>query len=62
MLIDDYRSIASRMQQIIIEEGRAKCPACKNVGWYLYGDCEGEIYYTECDTCHNPLKSKPPSL
>lgn len=61
MLVDDHKYIALRIRQIAIEEGRGICPTCKSEGWHEYSDPEGAIYFTECDTCKNPLKRKPPT-
>ena len=60
-ICEDYKAIADRLRIIPIEEGRLRCPTCKSAGWHQYCDEEGAIYWTECDTCKNPLKSKPPT-
>ena len=60
-IVEDYQAIATRWRRIAIEEGRIICPTCKNAGWHEYCDEEGAIYFTECDTCKNPLKHKPPT-
>lgn len=60
-IIDDYESIAKRQREISILEGRRGCPTCQTTGYHQYYDEEGCLYYTECDTCKNPLKLKPPN-
>lgn len=55
-IVEEYRSIARRLREITITEGRVKCPTCESRGWHEYCDEEGGVYFTECSTCCNPLK------
>lgn len=60
MLIDDYKYIATRLQEIIIQEGRTPCPSCNMIGWVMCSDEIGGMYYVECRTCKNPFGRTPP--
>ena len=55
------KPLVARAVQIAIEEGRVECPTCKSLGWHQYSDEEGGLYYSECQTCRNPLRRSQPS-
>lgn len=60
-IVDDWKAINARMQEIKAEQYGATrtCPKCDNVGWVFNYHADRSAYRI-CDRCHNPERLPRP--
>ncbi len=62
-IVNDWKAIHDRMQQIKAEQSpsRPPCPRCRDVGW-IANFFASRGPYRVCDACRNPKRLPRPAV